>query len=136
MPFLTPLKITVLSILAAIGIGLLIFDIYLASNTEKGDTISELIGFYSLRSMLLPAVAGILIGHFWWPTAYDISGWLTLAVLVPLGLWWFGIDMYMLATKGDLITNWGLGFLRKWPIINVAIHTVIGHFIWGQYFTK
>ena len=134
---LTPLKIAVIAVLAAVAVGLIIFDIFLATNSEKGDTISEIIAFYSSRSLLIPAVAGVLIGHFWiYNTWWDAPGYMVLGVFIMLGLLWLGFDIHMIVSKGNVATDGFLGFIHKWPILNLIFHTAVGHIIWGQNLLK
>lgn len=62
----TAKKIT-LSIMAAATVALIGWDIVVASNQTKGDTISEILG-KAARSVPAVAVAwGILTGHLFWP---------------------------------------------------------------------
>lgn len=133
---MTGLRLTVALILLFLGLGLIIFDIFLATNSTKGDTISELVGFYSLKSLLLPAFAGILAGHFWWYNTYfDAPWWAVIGIFSMLGLLWLVMDIHMiLIAKERIIASGVLGFLRKYPIINFSIHVIIGHLLWGQSF--
>jgi len=63
---LTPAKITILLILAAIVI-LGGWDLYVAANAQSGDTISEIVLEASLRRPIIPFVAGVVCGHLFWP---------------------------------------------------------------------
>lgn len=53
-------------VLVAISIGLGIWDIFLAADRIKGNTISEVIRSASRRSLMIPFIAGIIIGHWFW----------------------------------------------------------------------
>jgi len=61
-------KVT-LFVMAAATIGLVSWDIVVASNKERGDTISEILLHSSQRVPILAAAWGILTGHLFWPQA-------------------------------------------------------------------
>lgn len=130
---LTPLKTIVIGVLIAIFVGLIIFDIFLAINKEQGDTISEIIAFYSSKSLLIPAMAGILIGHFWWPnTWWDAPISIILIGFLFLFSVWLTFDIHMIISKGNVNYDGLLYIVHKYPIINVFFHASIGHLLWGQ----
>jgi hypothetical protein len=54
-------------ILIVVGVGLALYDVIPFMNPEKGDTISEVIAYYALRSLFLPMLFGVLAGHFFVP---------------------------------------------------------------------
>lgn len=46
--------------------GLLIYEFITLKNTHRGDTISEIVWDATQKRPLVPLVAGMLIGHFFW----------------------------------------------------------------------
>jgi hypothetical protein len=54
-------------ILLSVTIGLIAWDIHLATNPVQGDTISEIILKLAYQHPVLPFIVGILCGHFFWP---------------------------------------------------------------------
>lgn len=60
------MKVTHL-VLIAVSVGLIAADIYWASNSEDGDTISEVILKYAQRYSVIPFLFGVLMGHLLWP---------------------------------------------------------------------
>lgn len=63
-------KWTVYIMLAVCGV-LIVWDIIVATNKERGDTIFEILLAASIQrpwsGIVLGIVIGILIGHLWWP---------------------------------------------------------------------
>jgi hypothetical protein len=61
---------TMFILLAVIG-GLIVWDIIVATNKERGDTISEIMLAASVQKpwsgVVFGLTVGILIGHLWWP---------------------------------------------------------------------
>jgi hypothetical protein len=60
-----PKKVTI-SILIAVALLLIGWDIYVAANKDSGDTISEILLWTSQRP-ILPFTMGVLMGHLFWP---------------------------------------------------------------------
>jgi hypothetical protein len=60
-----PKKVTI-SILIAVALLLIGWDIYVAANKDSGDTISEILLWTSQRP-ILPFAMGVLMGHLFWP---------------------------------------------------------------------
>jgi hypothetical protein len=54
-------------ILFAVTIALIAWDVHVATNAVRGDTISELILFWAHQHPTLPFAFGILMGHLFWP---------------------------------------------------------------------
>lgn len=121
-------------IVIAVGVLLWIgWDIVVATNKEKGDTISEIIRFVSRHSLLVPAMLGILLGHWMIPaSAYNMKWWVTLIILSILGLSYLGIDIYTYLKGFELNKESGLVnyYLRKYPIIMLQIHVIVGFLVW------
>jgi hypothetical protein len=62
-----------ISILVAVALILIAWDVYVAVNAEEGDTISEVLLFVS-RHPVLPFVFGVLAGHLFWPQYRETTG--------------------------------------------------------------
>ena len=56
-----------ISILAAVTLLLIAWDIYVATNKQKGDTISEVVLGFARRHPVIPFALGVLMGHLLWP---------------------------------------------------------------------
>lgn len=53
-------------ILIAITVALIVWDIVLATDAVKGNTISELIALYDQRFPIIRFAFGVLCGHWFW----------------------------------------------------------------------
>ena len=58
--------VTVIALVACAAV-LLAWEVYTLVNGETGDTISAVIMDAAYRWPLVPFVAGLLMGHFFWP---------------------------------------------------------------------
>jgi len=58
-------KITI-GILVTLALLLIGWDIFVAANDTKGDTISEVFLYFS-KHPVLPFAAGVVMGHLCWP---------------------------------------------------------------------
>lgn len=54
-------------VLIAVSMALIGVDIYWATNSEGGDTISEVILKYSRKYQVIAFLLGALMGHLLWP---------------------------------------------------------------------
>lgn len=54
-------------ILAATAVTLALYDLYVASTPEQGDTISEVINGAARRRPVVAFGFGVLAGHLFWP---------------------------------------------------------------------
>ena len=63
-------KIT-LGVMAAASAALIGWDIVVAANKQRGDTISEILLRSSRRVPIVAAAWGILTGHLFWPQRLD-----------------------------------------------------------------
>lgn len=45
---------------------LIAYDVYVAVNDTRGDTISELVTKHSLKRPIIPFAFGVIIGHWFW----------------------------------------------------------------------
>lgn len=54
-------------IILVIVVALGLYDIYLAYDKVKGNTLSEIAYHMAIQHPLLPVMVGIVIGHIFWP---------------------------------------------------------------------
>jgi hypothetical protein len=54
-------------ILIAVTIGLIVWDIFMATNPIQGDTISEIVLNFAFSNPSIPFAFGCLMGHLFWP---------------------------------------------------------------------
>lgn len=94
------------------------YDVIVATNEAKGDTISELTLSFSWRWSIIPWSWGVVVGHLTWPVKelqhkwYKIYGlWAISAVLLLINI----LDLVQIIAVVPAI----LGFLA-------------GHFLWAQ----
>lgn len=59
-------KWVTIGILIAVAVVLIGWDIYVAINDERGDTISEILLWVG-EHPILPFAFGVLMGHLFWP---------------------------------------------------------------------
>lgn len=52
-------------------VGLLIYEGYTLTNKRKGDTLSEGVWDIAPKRPLIPFLAGLVCGHFFWQAAAD-----------------------------------------------------------------
>ena len=66
------------SIIMWIGIvillAIIIYDAYACQHRDKMETLSEVITRASTRYLIIPVIAGILVGHFFWSQRYVWKG--------------------------------------------------------------
>lgn len=60
-----------------------VYDVFPFLNPDRGDTISEVILYYALRSLFIPYAFGVLSGHFFFPRDGACQ---KPRILVPLSL--------------------------------------------------
>lgn len=110
-------RVTVALLIAATA-ALIGWDIYVASNGVRGDTISEIILATSRQIWTLPLALGIVVGHLMWPTTTPRSGWASASILMAVGAIGIMLDV--------------IGHPQVMPAVPFAIGALIGHFGWGQ----
>ena len=114
--------------MGVVTVALIGWDIYVATNTLEGDTISEIMLLFAQKRMIVPMFFGVLMGHWFWPRAYRLVPWQwTIGVLCGVTLLVVGWDI--------IDHHWNsrvYDFLVKWPILIVTAGTFIGHFFWSQ----
>jgi len=116
-------RIITLVVLLSLFLGIISWDIYLAVNGIPGDTISESLLFLATKSILIPASAGYVMGHLFWPMRKRLPGWAIITVTSAIGLSWLFVDIF----GRDCLL-----FIRSRPIIPFVVHVLAGHFIWPQ----
>ena len=57
--------------LVATAAGLIVWDIFVASTEEKGDTISEVLLLQAKKRPIIATAIGVIIGHLFWPQGHD-----------------------------------------------------------------
>jgi hypothetical protein len=78
---------------SCIVLGIIIFDIVLASDGVKGNTISEVMRYWSSKVLLLPWAWGVLAGHFFHPSwSWQPHQPIGVAILV-----WFSVAAWAVA---------------------------------------
>jgi hypothetical protein len=107
-----------IGILAVALAGLIGWDLYVATNMVKGDTISEVVLGWSRKVWTLPLIVGIACGHLFWPLPRPRPIWVAIGVLAGCGIVAIVLDI--------------VGHPPVMPAIPFAIGGTIGHFIWGQ----
>lgn len=64
---MTKAKKITLAVMAAATTGLIGWDIVVAANQQKGDTISEILNKAARNTPAVAVAWGILTGHLFWP---------------------------------------------------------------------
>lgn len=94
-------------------------DVYWATNTPHGDTISEVTLAFGHKFLFVPAAFGVLTGHLFWPYRTPIKWkWQKMGVMWMIGVL-VGISDY-------------LHLIQVTPIIPAVVFIPIGHFLWPQ----
>jgi len=109
-------------ILVVMSLGLIIYDFIPFFNPERGDTISEVICYYGLRSLTFPLVFGVLCGHFFLPVKETPKQFPKL--LIGIGLFSIMCDVLIHAASMEA--------MLQYPIIPLVIGIPIGGFLWQQ----
>ena len=99
----------------------LVWDIVVATNAPKGDTISEITLAVSYVAPVIPATWGVICGHLFWPMKTITHKWAKIYVM-----WGWGAFFTMLCVLGAVP-----GTMVSVPIIFLA-HFVLGHYLWPQ----
>ena len=104
------------------------YDVVVAYNPWRGDTISEVTLGAALRSLTIPAAWGIITGHLFWPGKKRPPVW---SVLTFFGIVLsFCIPLDILVWKG-LRWQW-LMFIHAYPIMTVLVFIPLGRVFWQQ----
>jgi hypothetical protein len=108
----------------ATAVFLIIYDLFPFFAKESGDTISEVVLYYSLRCFSIPFIFGMLCGHFFVPRdGKDPKPY----ILIPT---WAAIILLDVATYVWNIQI--LMMLHTYPAIALFIGIPAGIFIWPQ----
>ena len=111
-------------LLVVVASVLILYDFIPFMDQERGDTISEVILFYAMRSFTLPVVFGVLCGHFFWaweghyPKPKILVSGLAFVVLLDVLSHVFDIGL--------------LRFAQTYPILWFVPGIPLGHFFWPQ----
>ena len=111
-------------LLVSVAVLMIVYDLFPFFDKASGDTISEVILYYSMRCFSIPFIFGMLCGHFFFPRdGHYPSPW----VLIPT---WIGIVLL------DVITYvCHIDFLmvaHTYPAISYCIGVPIGILVWPQ----
>ena len=60
-------RLWTIGILVGVTLLLIVWDVYAATNKERGDTISEVVLGFARRHPVIPFLLGVLMGHLLWP---------------------------------------------------------------------
>lgn len=107
--------------LAVLG-SLIAWDIYLATDRVRRNTISERIRRYARKTWLIPASCGVLLGHWFHP--FEDGGLVrmkpveTITALCFVGLTFLAIPFFIQRRP-----RWGM-------IVSAAVGTLAGIFFW------
>ena len=109
-------------IICVCGAALLAWDIIVAANDMRGDTISEIARDTSYRLWLLPWSIGGIMGHLFWHKKSE-EKWNVLAMITSSGVL---IAVNLVALHSEWTIDW-------WVPLTVFVGGfVAGHFWWPQ----
>jgi hypothetical protein len=101
-----------------------VYDVFPFLNPERGDTISEVILYYALRSLFIPYAFGVLCGHFFFPRDGAKQ---KPKILIPLSLF---VLMY------DVIAHvFDVSFMigsQSYPYVPFLVGIPLGTLLWPQ----
>jgi len=97
------------------------WDVFVATNKTKGDTISEITLAVSYLTLLIPAAWGIIMGHLFWPMKNIAYKWERIYVMWGWGAVILGLSIFKVV-PGTMVTV---------PIV-FLLHFLLGHFLWPQ----
>jgi hypothetical protein len=96
-----------------------LWDVFVATNPVKGDTVSEIVLAFSFKHWFLPLVLGVVCGHLFWPVVKVEDKWVRLIVLWVIGALCFVLDLAEV-------------FSGIVPILPFLGGLVLGHLLWPQ----
>ena len=114
---MTARRWTILALAAAV-LGLIGWDIIVATNDEPGDTISEIVLPFSTKHSSAPSALGVVLGHLFFPSRRESPSW-SIAALAVLGVAATLLDVFGMIPD---IT----------PGIPLAVGAGLGHWLWPQ----
>lgn len=103
----------------AVAVIVIAVDIYWASNSVAGDTISEVTLAYSWKYQTIPVAYGILTGHLFWPH-HGVVRWRLPRIMVLAAL--------MSAVIAFDVT----AYVAVVPIVPMVLSIPLGHLLWPQ----
>lgn len=107
------ISVMLLGIIAWIG-----WDIYVATNSIRGDTISEITLGVSYSWSIIPFMGGVLVGHLWWPSTVRFHKTTRLIILLSTCLGVFIVDRI---------------FVKEFiPAVPLFFGIFAGHYFWPQ----
>jgi len=118
------LKTVTACIIILATIGLIGWDVYVAWNDLKGDTISEITMGWAIHKPFIPFITGVIIGHLFVPG--KLKSWkeklVKQLILWPIVI---GILIWDLMTPPILL-------LESYPWIMFVVGVPLGIFLWKQ----
>jgi len=105
-------------------IGLIGWDVYVAWNDLKGDTISEITMGWAMHKPFIPFITGIIIGHLLVPGT--IKSWKE-KLIKQLIMWPIVVGVFI----WDLMTP-PIPFLMAHPWVMFLAGAPLGIFLWKQ----
>lgn len=113
--------------IVAVTVYIILTDIPLALNKVQGDTYSERIKALAQAHMLVPAFAGVVCGHWFWPGPMWLTGWGSAFVLALC---------VILLVAGDVANSYAtlpfIDHLEKNPQLVFMFFFGVGHIAWSQ----
>jgi hypothetical protein len=116
-----------IALMAVATVLLVVWDIYVATNREPGDTISEILLGWARRIAFIPYAAGVISGHLFWPAQplIPVDPVLTATALLVVGT---------LGTAAQLMARSVLnGSLAVSTVIHFLVGFLLGHWLWPQW---
>ena len=105
------------AVVLGVTVALIVWDVFLAADRQRGNTISEIISKASKKWWVCPYAWGVLGGHWFLNTPFDIPQWVTIASLT-------------LALGGGIVAGAYGTRVPRWIALGVGF--VHGWLIWGQ----
>jgi len=117
--------VTVVLMLGVV-VGLVGWDVYVASNKVDGDTISEIIQGLAFKHTVPATAWGVIAGHFFWPGSNMFSHWWgSVIVLALVTVLLCVLDIVHVKVGLPLVA-----LLESEPIIMVFFGIILGHIVW------
>jgi len=113
-------KITSILLIVTLSIWV-VWDVFVATNNVKNDTISEITLAVSYLALFIPAAWGIIMGHLFWPSESIKYKWPKIWIMWGWGALVLVLSIFK-AVPGNMTTV---------PIV-FLVNFVIGHFLWPQ----
>lgn len=97
------------------------WDVFVATNEAKGDTISEITLAVSYAALFIPATWGVIMGHLFWPSKTIKYKWARIYTM-----WGWGAFVLVMSIFKVIPGN-----MSTVPVV-FLVHFVMGHFLWPQ----